>query len=59
MNVMVVADQLLLVRLKEICEKLIVSQLTIDNVTQVYQLAITYQTEQLKVILTLVTLVCS
>ncbi|XP_067951136.1 inhibitor of Bruton tyrosine kinase-like [Watersipora subatra] len=47
-NVLVVADQLLLERLKEICEKLIISQLTIDNVTQVYQLSITYQTQQLR-----------
>lgn len=48
-NVMVVADQLLMLRLKQICESLIVSQLTLDNVTQVYQLASTYQTPQLKV----------
>ena len=49
-NVMVVADQLLMSRLKQICESLIVSQLTLDNVTQVYQLASTYNTLQLKVI---------
>ena len=47
---MVVADQLLMSRLKQICESLIVSQLTLDNVTQVYQLASTYNTLQLKVI---------
>ena len=46
---MVVADQLLLSRLKQVCEQLVISQLTLDNVTQVYELSVTFRSEQLMV----------
>ncbi|XP_074647622.1 inhibitor of Bruton tyrosine kinase-like [Tubulanus polymorphus] len=47
-NVLVVADQLLLTRLKEICESLITQALTLKNAAELMEFASLYNASQLK-----------
>uniref|UniRef100_A0A8D0GK01 BTB domain-containing protein n=1 Tax=Sphenodon punctatus TaxID=8508 RepID=A0A8D0GK01_SPHPU len=47
-NVLVVADQLLISRLKEICEVAITEKLTLKNAAELLQFSATYNSEQLK-----------
>uniref|UniRef100_A0A3B3QKJ4 Inhibitor of Bruton tyrosine kinase n=1 Tax=Paramormyrops kingsleyae TaxID=1676925 RepID=A0A3B3QKJ4_9TELE len=47
-NVLVVADQLLIPRLKEICEVTIVENLTLKNVAELLEFAAMYNAQQLK-----------
>ncbi|XP_068180155.1 inhibitor of Bruton tyrosine kinase [Antennarius striatus] len=47
-NVLVVADQLLITRLKEMCEVLITEKLTLKNVAELLEFAAIYNAEQLK-----------
>ncbi|XP_078255950.1 inhibitor of Bruton tyrosine kinase isoform X2 [Rhinoraja longicauda] len=48
-NVLVVADQLLIGRLKEICEVVITEKLTLKNAAELLEFAAMYNAEQLKV----------
>ncbi|XP_069743488.1 inhibitor of Bruton tyrosine kinase isoform X2 [Narcine bancroftii] len=48
-NVLVVADQLLISRLKEICEVAITEKLTLKNASELLEFAAMYNAEQLKV----------
>ncbi|XP_073192644.1 inhibitor of Bruton tyrosine kinase isoform X5 [Lepidochelys kempii] len=47
-NVLVVADQLLVSRLKEMCEVAITEKLTLKNATELLEFSATYSAEQLK-----------
>uniref|UniRef100_A0A8C5E5B2 BTB domain-containing protein n=1 Tax=Gouania willdenowi TaxID=441366 RepID=A0A8C5E5B2_GOUWI len=47
-NVLVVADQLLITRLKEICEVVITENLTLKNAAELLEFATMYNAEQLK-----------
>lgn len=47
-NVLVVADQLLITRLKEICEVAITENLTLKNAAEILEFATLYNAEQLK-----------
>uniref|UniRef100_A0A669DK58 Inhibitor of Bruton tyrosine kinase n=1 Tax=Oreochromis niloticus TaxID=8128 RepID=A0A669DK58_ORENI len=47
-NVLVVADQLLITRLKEMCEVVITENLTLKNAAELLEFAIMYNAEQLK-----------
>uniref|UniRef100_A0A8D2LXK2 Inhibitor of Bruton tyrosine kinase n=1 Tax=Varanus komodoensis TaxID=61221 RepID=A0A8D2LXK2_VARKO len=47
-NVLVVADQLLMLRLKEICEVAITEKLTLKNAAELLEFSATYNAEQLK-----------
>ncbi|XP_059195458.1 inhibitor of Bruton tyrosine kinase [Centropristis striata] len=47
-NVLVVADQLLIIRLKEICEVVITENLTLKNSAELLEFATMYNAEQLK-----------
>nr|XP_009933919.1 PREDICTED: inhibitor of Bruton tyrosine kinase isoform X1 [Opisthocomus hoazin] len=47
-NVLVVADQLLISRLKEICEVAIAEKLTLKNAAELLEFSATYNAEQLK-----------
>ncbi|XP_047666724.1 inhibitor of Bruton tyrosine kinase isoform X5 [Tachysurus fulvidraco] len=47
-NVLVVADQLLITRLKEICEVVITENLTLKNSAELLEFAVMYNAEQLK-----------
>lgn len=47
-NVLILADQLLVNRLKEICEVSLTNLLTLRNVSQILQFADTYNADQLK-----------
>ncbi|XP_066468568.1 inhibitor of Bruton tyrosine kinase [Tiliqua scincoides] len=47
-NVLVVADQLLMLRLKEICEGVITEKLTLKNTAELLEFAAMYNAEQLK-----------
>ncbi|MEE6476398.1 hypothetical protein FKM82_011060 [Ascaphus truei] len=47
-NVLVVADQLLIIRLKEICEVTITERLTLRNAAELLEFASLYNAEQLK-----------
>lgn len=47
-NVLVVADQLFIERLKEICEVTLANLLTLKNVAEIMQFAATYNANQLK-----------
>uniref|UniRef100_A0A6J0TZD0 Inhibitor of Bruton tyrosine kinase isoform X1 n=1 Tax=Pogona vitticeps TaxID=103695 RepID=A0A6J0TZD0_9SAUR len=47
-NVLVVADQLLMLRLKEICEVAITEKLTLKNAAELLEFAAMYNAEQLK-----------
>ncbi|KAK7886467.1 hypothetical protein WMY93_026088 [Mugilogobius chulae] len=47
-NVLVVADQLLITRLKEICEVAITENLTLKNAAELLEFAATYNADQLK-----------
>ncbi|XP_027710579.1 inhibitor of Bruton tyrosine kinase isoform X3 [Vombatus ursinus] len=47
-NVLVVADQLLIIRLKEICEVAITEKLTLKNAAMTLEFAVMYNAEQLK-----------
>uniref|UniRef100_A0A1A7WGB9 Inhibitor of Bruton agammaglobulinemia tyrosine kinase n=1 Tax=Iconisemion striatum TaxID=60296 RepID=A0A1A7WGB9_9TELE len=47
-NVLVVADQLLITRLKEMCEVVITENLTLKNVAELLEFATLYNAEQLK-----------
>ncbi|KAI4904062.1 hypothetical protein NFI96_033883 [Prochilodus magdalenae] len=47
-NVLVVADQLLITRLKEICEVAISENLTLKNAAELLEFAVVYNAEQLK-----------
>ncbi|XP_061479196.1 inhibitor of Bruton tyrosine kinase isoform X2 [Rhineura floridana] len=47
-NVLVVADQLLMLRLKEICEVAITEKLTLKNAAELLEFATMYNAEQLK-----------
>ncbi|KAM4042994.1 inhibitor of Bruton tyrosine kinase [Anomaloglossus baeobatrachus] len=48
-NVLVMADQLLIVRLKEICEVTLTERLTLKNAAELLELAALYNADQLKV----------
>ncbi|KAM9310117.1 inhibitor of Bruton tyrosine kinase [Pholidichthys leucotaenia] len=47
-NVLVVADQLLITRLKEMCEVVITENLTLKNASELLEFSTTYNAEQLK-----------
>uniref|UniRef100_A0A4W3J8Q6 Inhibitor of Bruton tyrosine kinase n=1 Tax=Callorhinchus milii TaxID=7868 RepID=A0A4W3J8Q6_CALMI len=47
-NVLVVADQLLITRLKEMCEVAITEKITLKNAAELLEFAATYNAEQLK-----------
>uniref|UniRef100_A0A8B9L1R5 BTB domain-containing protein n=1 Tax=Astyanax mexicanus TaxID=7994 RepID=A0A8B9L1R5_ASTMX len=47
-NVLVVADQLLITRLKEMCEVTITENLTLKNAAELLEFAVVYNAEQLK-----------
>uniref|UniRef100_A0A1A8RFS5 Inhibitor of Bruton agammaglobulinemia tyrosine kinase n=2 Tax=Nothobranchius rachovii TaxID=451742 RepID=A0A1A8RFS5_9TELE len=47
-NVLVVADQLLITRLKEMCEVIVTENLTLKNVAELLEFATLYNAEQLK-----------
>ncbi|CAH2249161.1 inhibitor of Bruton tyrosine kinase isoform X1 [Pelobates cultripes] len=47
-NVLVMADQLLVVRLKEICEVIITERITLKNAAELLEFAALYNAEQLK-----------
>ncbi|XP_074539760.1 inhibitor of Bruton tyrosine kinase isoform X2 [Halichoeres trimaculatus] len=47
-NVLVVADQLLITRLKEMCEVVITENLTLKNAAELLEFAVMYNAEQLK-----------
>ncbi|XP_062847377.1 inhibitor of Bruton tyrosine kinase isoform X2 [Trichomycterus rosablanca] len=47
-NVLVVADQLLITRLKEMCEVIITENLTLKNAAELLEFAVMYSAEQLK-----------
>uniref|UniRef100_A0A8C5PWA2 Inhibitor of Bruton tyrosine kinase n=1 Tax=Leptobrachium leishanense TaxID=445787 RepID=A0A8C5PWA2_9ANUR len=47
-NVLVMADQLLIIRLKEICEVIITERITLKNAAELLEFAALYNAEQLK-----------